>query len=172
MWLLAQLGPKGKAKVVSLLDSKEARTRLVAYRALRRTGQNMLAHAKKLVNDPDMHVRRDVALSLRHYRANDTAELFVELAKYGKNADKNYLEAIGLGAENKESEIWRALEKAMVSDGKWSPWFAKLTWRLWPEAAVPDLKARALDSSLSEKERLFAMESLFYIESSVLHVHP
>ncbi len=165
VWLLAQLGPKGRAKVVSLLGSDDAEVKVVAYRALRRTDENMLPHARKLASDKDAHVRRDVALSLRHYPADKTADVFLTLVQYCDPTDKNSIEAIGLGAENKETAIWKALKAALVKGDKWSPVFAKITWRLWTPAAVSDLKRRALDMSLSLQERGQAVESLAFIDS-------
>ena len=56
--------------------------------------------------------------------------------------------------------------KATMAPGDpatWSPAFAKLTWRLWPSDAVGDLTARAADSTLSSEARLFALESLAFI---------
>ena len=114
---------------------------------MRRSGASVVPYAAELADDPDVHVRRDVALGLRHYDAEETKDIFVSLAKKIDPTDKNSVEAIGLGAENKEDAIWLHLKEHLAIEGvsEWSPAFAKLTWRLWASAAVPDLKARALD---------------------------
>jgi len=62
IWLLAQMGPAGTAKVTSLLSSKDDEVRLVAYRALRRANHEVLAMAKRMAADPSAAVRREVAL--------------------------------------------------------------------------------------------------------------
>ena len=168
IWLLAQLGEKGKSAVVEMLDSSDPEVRLVAFRALRRSGANVVPYAAELADDPDVHVRRDVALGLRHYDAEETKDIFVSLAKKIDPTDKNSVEAIGLGAENKEDAIWLHLKEHLAIEGvsEWSPAFAKLTWRLWASAAVPDLKARALDETLMKEERLLAVESLAFVNSA------
>lgn len=165
VWLLPYLGEKGVEKCVSLLDSDDANTRIVAYRALRRAGQNMLPYAKKLAGDADAAIRRDVAISLRPYSAEETAEIFVTLAKACDVNDKNSVEAIGLGAAKKEDAIWKSLKAALATGGPeiWSDSFAKITWRLWPVSAVADLKARALSEKLSKEQRSLAVESLAFI---------
>lgn len=165
IWLLPYLGEKGSAKCESLLSSGNAETRMVAYRAMRRAGVNILPYAEKLASDPDAAVRRDVALSLRPYSAKETAGIFVALAKAYDGKDKNGVEAIGLGAAKKEDEIWKALNKALVTGGpeSWSDSFTKITWRLWPVSAVADLKARAMDEKLTKEQREFAVESLAFI---------
>jgi len=166
IWLLPHLGPKGEEACKALLGSKDTRDRLVAYRALKRAGVDILPSAEKLASDPSAAVRRDVALSLRGVPADKSAPILVTVAKGWDGKDKNYLESIGLAAENQESEVWTAL-KAALSPGapaSWNEAFAKLTWRLWPSAAIQDLKARALDSSVDEEARKLACESLSFID--------
>ena len=87
----------------TLLEHNDANVRLVAYRALRRVNVNILPYAKILANDANTAVRRDVALSLRNYSAEETGSIFVDLVNnMPKKYDKNYVEAIGLGATKKE----------------------------------------------------------------------
>jgi putative heme-binding domain-containing protein len=52
----------------------------------------------------------------------------------------------------------------MIDPLKWDERFAKLTWRLWPVAAIPDLVARASAPTLTREQRDFAVESLSFIE--------
>jgi len=165
IWLLPHLGAKGLAKCESLLKSENPDVRVVAYRALRRTDAKMLPYAKLLASDPNSAVRRDVALSLRHYSADETLPIFLTLAKSYDGMDKNSLESIGLGAENKEAAIWAGLKKALAPGAatSWSDSFSRLTWRLWPVAAVSDLKLRAQSKDLTQEQREFAVESLSFI---------
>jgi putative heme-binding domain-containing protein len=48
---------------------------------------------------------------------------------------------------------------------KWSDTFARLTWRLKPEAAIDSLKARAADGNLNEDQRKLALDSIAFIPS-------
>lgn len=167
IWLLPHLGQRGLDACVALLDHESPLARLTAYRALRRADHNILPHAGKMAADPDPGVRRDVALSLRDLPAAKTAPIFAKLAPQVNHEDKNAVEAIGLGAANQESEIWKAIKAAMKPGAphEWSDQFAKLTWRLWPAAAVKDLHARAKHSSLTPEQRAFAIESLAFIDN-------
>jgi putative membrane-bound dehydrogenase-like protein len=166
IWLLPHAGKKGMAKCIELLESPNADHRLVAYRALRRANVNVLAYAAKLAKDPSTAIRRDVALSLRHYNSKESVAIFVELVKAIKGYDKNYIEAIGLGAGNKENEIWQALKNKLAPNGPlvWSDAFARITWRLGPTDAIEALRLRASSDSLSKEQRLFAIESLAFIK--------
>ena len=166
IWLLPYLGQKGEDACKELLTSKDTRQRLVAYKALKRAGKDILPYAEKMASDPVPAIRRDVALSLRGQPADKSAPILITVAKGWDGKDKNYLESIGLAAENQESEVWTTMKAALSpGDSKtWTDAFAKLTWRLWPVAAIPDLKARALDSSLDDETRKFACESLSFID--------
>jgi putative heme-binding domain-containing protein len=102
---------------------------------------------------------------MRGLPAAKSAPILLTGAMGWDGKDKNYLESIGLGAENVENAVWQRMKISLAKKGpsKWTDDFAKLTWRLWPSDAVPDLKARALDASLTDDQRKFACESLSFI---------
>jgi putative membrane-bound dehydrogenase-like protein len=168
VWLLPHLGDDGIQACVEMLQDRDASKRILAYRALRRAGHDMVAHARGMSSDPSPQVRREIALSLRDIPAEKTADIFVELARRCDTSDKNSLEAIGLGAANQESVIWTAIREGL-SPGVPSDWpesFERLTWRLWGAAAIDDLKARAMDQTLSLSKRKFALESIAFIDDA------
>jgi putative heme-binding domain-containing protein len=167
VWLLAQMGDAGVAKVKPLLDSKDDTQRLVAYRALRRAGVEVLAQAKKMASDPSAAVRREVALTLRDVPLDQSRELLVEIARQFDGKDRAYLEAFGTGCEGREAEIYRALRTAMPAPAEqWPEALAWLAWRLHPPAAVADLRTRALSTTVSEPQRKLAMDALAFIPTS------
>jgi putative membrane-bound dehydrogenase-like protein len=165
IWLLADLGPDGVVRVVAELKSNDAQTRIAAFRALRRHGQQTLVHAAALANDPSPAVRREVALALRDVPYPDAAALLLTLAKGYDGKDRTYLEAWGIGCSGKEREIYAALSatQAETDPLKWSAAYAGLVWRLTPAAAVPQFAVRASAVSLDEKTRLAAVTALGFI---------
>jgi putative membrane-bound dehydrogenase-like protein len=168
VWLLPYLGGKGAQACVAMLGQRNPAQRVLAYRALRRAGHDMVAHARRMSADSSPQVRREIALSLRDIPAEKTADIFVELARRCDTGDKNSLEAIGLGAANQESVIWTAIRQGLKpgKPANWPESFARLTWRLWGAAAIDDLKARALDRSLPLEKRRFAVESIAFIDDA------
>ena len=126
----------------------------------------MLPYANKMAKDSDTGIRRDVALSLRSIPFEKSKDLFVGLAKGYDGKDKNYLEAIGLGAVGKENEVWKHLRNSLgfIDSSKWTDPFARITWRLWPSDAIADLVNRAQNSKLSIEQRKFAIESIAFID--------
>jgi len=166
IWLLPHLGEKGLAQAVGLLKSEDPAIVISAYRALRRADQDVLPYAPALAASKNSAIRREVALSLRGQPIAKTQEIFLTLAKAFDGTDKNEWEAIGLGAEKVENELWTYLREKMAAGtpSKWTPAFTRLTWRLWPSVAIDDLLARAGDMALSADERLFAVESIAFIQ--------
>ena len=111
-------------------------------------------------------MRRDVAISLHDVPLEKTADIFINLAEQWDGKDRTYLEAIGLGLVKQEAAFWKLLKQHQkVSSTNWSAEFARFTWRLHPEEALPLLAKRALDKSLNEKERRLAIDTIAFVRS-------
>ncbi|MFC5456917.1 PVC-type heme-binding CxxCH protein [Prosthecobacter fluviatilis] len=162
-WLLAQMGEEGVAQVKTWLDSKDEEQRMVAYRALRRAGVNVLGMAAKMVGDPSTAVRREVALTLREVPAKESLPLLVKLAQQFDGKDRAYLEALGLGAEGKEAELYAAVCKDKPA--AWTDAQAWIAWRLHPTSAAEAFKSRAQDGALSEEQRKLMLTGLAFVKS-------
>lgn len=165
VWLLAQLGKEGRSKIMPWLDAKDPTRRLVAFRALRAGGADVTEMPlSALAVDNNPAVRREVAVSLRDANPAKAVPMLVEIGRRCNGADRSYLEAFGLGCSRKEEAVWQAAKKAMATDGpmKWSDAFARITWRLHPNAAVEDVKTRALSAALNAAQRKLAMETLAF----------
>ena len=166
VWLLAQMGPAGVAKVKPLLESKDDTLRLVAYRALRRADQDVLAMANLMATDKSPAIRREVALTMRDVPLNKSRDILLTIAKGFDGTDRTYLEAFGEGCEGKERAIYAAVEQALGAPAeKWSDAFARIAWRLGSPDAVQDLKARALSPKVPEAQRKMAMDGLAFVKS-------
>jgi putative membrane-bound dehydrogenase-like protein len=165
IWLLAELGGDGFARVEKLLASPDEQVRVTAFRALRRHGQSTLAHAKKLAADASAAVRREVAVSLRDTAFADAKDILLALAKSHDGKDRTFLEAWGIGCSGKEAEVYAALAAGQRESDpvKWSAGYTQLVWRLTPALAVPQFTKRANAAALSEKDRLAAVTVLGFI---------
>jgi len=164
IWLMAQLGPKGRAEARKLLKSKDPQQRLVALRALRRAGVDPAELARQMAGDPSAAVRRDAALALRDVPAKRAVDTLVKLAKAFDGKDRHYLDAIGIGAWGKESALYKKLKQEFGADStRWSEAAAWLAWRLTPPEAVADYKARALAASVDAADRKRMMTALAFV---------
>ncbi len=166
IWLLAQMGQTGRDHITPLLESKDAGKRLVAYRALRHAGEDLLKLATKMVDDPVASVRREVALSLRNVPADKSLPLLVKIAKQYDGKDRAYLEAFGLGCEGKESAVYVELSKSMgTSSDLWTDAFAGIAWRLHPEESVAGIQAQIASTKTNPLQRKMLITALGFIPS-------
>ncbi len=166
VWILPHLGSKGVANCRAILTSASAEQRILAFRALRAAGHDMIDLAKILIKDPSPLVRREVAVALRDLDPKRKLPLVIRLFASVDGTDRHYIEACGLAAEDIEETVWKALNESQGKEPRqWDMAHTWITWRLMAEAAVPDLTIRATSEQLSHSERKFAMESLAFIGS-------
>lgn len=167
IFLLYQLGISGPRRAGDPESYSDPRLRVAAYRAARFAGGDFLALAVRLVGDKDPAVRREVALSMRDQSVEVARDILVEIGKSYDGKDRTYLEALGTGATGKESEIYQALKHTLTTEDptRWSPAFARITWRLHPHEAVEPLKIRALSASVPVEERKLATDALAFIQT-------
>jgi putative membrane-bound dehydrogenase-like protein len=164
VWLLAHMGEKASLRIRPWLESGDATKRLVAFRALRAAGGDILDLCNSMAADGSAAVRSEVAIAMRDLTFAQSGQILVELAKRYNGRDRSYLEAWGIGCTGKEAEVWAALKKAGNSPPaeEWSDAFAQATWRLRPVAAIEDVKTRALSAKLSAPQRKLAVDTLAF----------
>ena len=170
VWLLPLLCNEGLKIVNSILvDSPDAQKRLLAFRALRNAGQDIVPLVSKLsTQEPSAAVRREAALALLDVPADRKLPYLSSLMQQYEADDRTYLEACGIGAKGADTDqLWRDLKKsAPIEDPtKWSAAFARITWRIRPLAAIDDLLNRAKEKTLPLKTRLLAIETLAFYDN-------
>ncbi|MEZ5386488.1 MAG: NPCBM/NEW2 domain-containing protein [Prosthecobacter sp.] len=169
VWLLPFAGEEGVGMVKEMLASPQASERLLAYRVLRNAGYDFGTETMdRLVNDEEVAVRREVAVSLRFVDADRKLPWVVALFRQMPADDRMYLEACGLAAEGAESEVWEALRRELkdASPAAWSDAFAWATWRLQPPAAVLALVERVKNASLTADQRDRALATIAFTRSA------
>jgi putative membrane-bound dehydrogenase-like protein len=166
IWLMSQLGPKGKTEVEALLEHKDPQFRIAAFRALRHQNHNTLKHAAVLAKDSSSAVRREVALALRDVPLKDCKDLLLTIGEQYDGKDRWYVEALGLGCAKKEEAMWAAFQERIGKPAlEWDARFHMITWRLHPPQAVPQLKLRLMTASLPKEERNLSMTALAFTKT-------
>ena len=165
VFLLANLGPQGLAKVEAQLKNRDAQMRIAAFRALRRVNHKVLEHAKTLASDSSPAVRREAAIACRDASLDGARDILLAVAKGYDGKDKAYLEAWGTGCTGKEAEIYKALaaNPPDKDPAKWPASYANLIWRLTPAGAESAFAARAAAPSLPDRDRVAAITALGFI---------
>jgi len=170
IFLMAQLGEKGKNEVLGLLNDKNELRRIAAFRALKHSDVDILSIASHLVHDSSPFVRREVAVALRDLPYSQTRPLIIELIKQSDENDRWMLETLGTICEDHEDELYTDLKKIFNAENQnaseWNSRLAKLIWRLHPAVAVNDLKVRVQAASLTSKEKEEALTALAFIKTS------
>jgi putative membrane-bound dehydrogenase-like protein len=165
IWLLAQLGPEGKAVVRKLIDSKDASDRLTAFRALRAEDLHQ-PYLLKLSSDPDASIRREVGIALRDVPYDQARASLTQLIQRYDGTDPWLLEAIGTASEGKEEQVYGLVKTLHPGESTtWKASRALLTWRLHPLSAVQDLKLRAGSARVLPEERRRALTALAFISN-------
>jgi putative membrane-bound dehydrogenase-like protein len=169
VYLLSQLGNKGKSEVESLLTDPNEQIRLSAFKALRflYPKEKILPLAAKAIKDNSLMVKREVALSIQGLPLAQTKDIILDLIKNYNGKDSYMLNAIGLASVGKEDALYPAI-LASFSEGKtpdkWSPKLANLVWLLHPISSVNDLKSRINTFNLDLIERKKAITALAFIK--------
>ncbi|MEQ9437924.1 MAG: HEAT repeat domain-containing protein [Cyclobacteriaceae bacterium] len=169
VWLLSQLGEEGVAKVEGVLTGNDPQLRVTAFRALKQVKPDeWLGYAEQLVDDTSPAVRREVALALRDVPLADSQELLLSLIDGYDGEDEWSLEALGIGLDGKETDIYPLLLDHFNNPEpeQWSVKLANLVWRLHPETAVSALQMRAMSSELPEQQRQRALVAIAFIPTA------
>ena len=174
IWLLSQMGGKGKSAVEACLADPDELMRATAYRALRQVSADIFPYAQKSAIDPSPFVRREVAISLRDLPYEKTKPILLQLIKNYNGQDRWYLETLGANLEGHESDIYPEIIK-IWSGGKpapaWNRQMSSLAWRLHPAEAVNDLVARATNPALPKKDREAALTALAFVNNKMAADH-
>ncbi|MDP4624847.1 MAG: c-type cytochrome [Akkermansiaceae bacterium] len=169
IWLLPYMGEEGIQVLEGLLTHDDEKIRLAAFRAIRRSDGvvDAFSYAKQLANDESPAVRAEAAIEMRYRSYDEAQEVLLAVAKGYDGKDRSYLESLGLGAGKNTEALWQTLSTEMKpgASEEWSEAFARLTWRLMPEAAVPALAERAASEKLSNEARILALDSLAFINT-------
>ena len=141
IWVLAQLGEKGRARVQPYLQSKDEIEVVVAYRALRHSQPDrILEHGKSLAQSSFASVRREVAVSLKSIPYADTRDILAHLIAGFDGRNRFYLEALGVAFHGKEKQVYDELVAPLFPNpGKWGSKAKNLAWRLYTPDAIGDL---------------------------------
>ncbi|HEX5668148.1 MAG TPA: PVC-type heme-binding CxxCH protein, partial [Chitinophagaceae bacterium] len=164
VWLLSQLGEKGRSQVYALLDDKDEMVRAVAYKALLMSAHDTIQLAGKMAGDPSAFVRREVAASLRDTRG--AREIIQTLIRSYPAGDRWYLETLGAAMDNDADAYYIYAKNVFAKDKsplEWNREMAELAWRLHPLSALKDLEMRAGSSALDAKARTQALNAIAFI---------
>ena len=159
LWLLARLPGSGARHLAAASRDTDPNIRIVALRATRRIGADVMPLAEQLVRDPSPAVRREVALSIRHNESPRAAAIWTDLAAQYDGHDRWYLEALGIAADRQWDRFFsRWMEKN--ADAWNTPVGRDIVWRARSPLALPMLEQLATDAAVPFADRLRYVRAL------------
>ena len=161
LWLLGGIPGEGEASLRASLDDPDPHFRVLALRVMQLYHLDLQGAIRKLINDPSLQVRREIALVLSHLPAEESLDWIVELCRGFDGKDRWLLESLGIAGRGKEELLYPKLTTMYA--GQWNSQLAELLWEFRPTSALPDMVSILKDPNLPLKQRLEALRVLSYI---------
>lgn len=120
LWLLGKIPGKGGKYIGLAIAHTNPNIRIVGIRLSRQLADiNEIDVVKTLVGDPSAQVRRECLLALCNNNSSEVSSLWAELASQHDGRDRWYLEALGISARGRWTQMLDAwLKKAGPKPGQ------------------------------------------------------
>lgn len=115
LWLLA-LSSNGKQFVQNALKDPDSDIRVTALRAARQIKMDMVALSEQMLDDSSPAVLRELCIAMLFEPDQSAVPVLVKLADKWDGKDRWYLEAFGIGATGRESQVLEAWTKDHKND--------------------------------------------------------
>jgi putative membrane-bound dehydrogenase-like protein len=145
------------------VEDNDADIRITALRIAREIkGVDLLSMVKKLAHDPSPQVRRECAIALHVIKADLAAPVWAELAAQHTAGDRWELEALGIGARDKDDACFDAWMQKINNN-----WITaagrEIVWRLRTAKTAPLLTQIILDKSTPPEQLWSYFRALDFI---------
>lgn len=154
LWILGKNFDQGGDFLGKSAQDQDPDIRITAIRLARQIKTPRLNEILgNLSLDPDIQVRREVAIAIRDSNIPDKAKIWVNLARQHTGNDRWYLEALGIGAH----ENWDTFFKAWLDVTEYplaTPGSRDIVWRARTALAAPLQASLAGDATVPIKSRL------------------
>jgi putative membrane-bound dehydrogenase-like protein len=101
LWLLGQIPGREATYITRAIGDYHAEVRVVGLRLTDLLKRDVVGLIQQLADDPSPRVRAEAAVLLRHHSSPRAAEVWAALAAKHNGKDRWYLEALGIGADQK-----------------------------------------------------------------------
>jgi putative membrane-bound dehydrogenase-like protein len=153
-WILSKMVPANDPIWERAASHADPRIRTTTLRAARQVQRDNGKLWLRLAEDPDAHVRREVAISLFDQKGPDVTAAFVKLANSYPAGDRWYLEALGIAAANNWDDLFLAWADAATPEQIDAQTGRDIVWRARSARSVPYLAKLASDETVPLKDRL------------------
>jgi len=165
LWLLPTYANDKARDTIAMTATSDPNPerRLVAFRALRAAGHDVLELASELCRDEAPFVRAAVATAMRDAPAAQAVPILVAIGERFDGEDRSYLDAFGIGCTGKQSQVYAQLFADTDDATKWTQAQEWLAWRLGAPESAAALAGRARCGELSAEQRDRALTALAFV---------
>ena len=150
-WCLGKMPGAGKMVIDKICKDLDSDLRIVAIRLARQLNSDVVNLITMLSNDKSPQVRRECAIALRELDVKEVPKIWAKLALQHDGKDRWYLEALGIAAEGKWDECFKAW---IGSGGQWNTKAGKdIVWRSRSKMAPELLVKIVKDPGTKEEEK-------------------
>jgi putative membrane-bound dehydrogenase-like protein len=162
LWLLTKIEGKGRQYVEAAIKDKDADIRITGLRAARQLKDDVIPVVRQLAHDENPQVRRECAIALHYNKSSEMPELWAELAAQHDGKDRWYVEALGIGAADRDVECLAAYMNKVPDAWNTTPG-RDVIWRNRAPQAAGLLAKIILDPATSDDERPRFIRALDFI---------
>lgn len=168
VYLLAQLGLKGRQVVEELLTNPavEPRLRVAAFKALRLQydAEKTRALCRKVLPVADAALHHEIAVAAAGFALPDRQEILLQIVEKYNGSDPWLLNAIGICAGNDAETLWPEILSRIKTSPAWQRAGLALAWRLHPVSAVGFLSDLAQKQELPTADWRKAITGLAFVQ--------
>ena len=155
LWALVNIDKTNTTYLEKAFRDANPEIRITALRAVvQNRSQDLVKYISLLINDSDMHVRRECVLAIHGSKLPGVSSLWARLAQQYDGKDRWYLEALGIGAEGQWDSFFKAWEAVAGPNPIQSQAGKDIVWRSRSKESVTLLASLASDPSVDLKSRL------------------
>ena len=165
LWLLGKIDGRGKEYVQSALQDSNPDIRVTGIRLAKHLGMTPSVACAKAARDKSPAVRRELAVALRFDKSDSMPAVWAELAEKHDGKDRWYLEALGIGSDERPSDCYDAWIKRVSN---WdTPAGRDIVWRVRAPKAAEAIVQIISDPKLTLNQTNRYFRSLEYHDAEV-----
>ncbi|WP_158856047.1 PVC-type heme-binding CxxCH protein [Lunatibacter salilacus] len=167
VFLLAALGEDGRKYILPLLKDPDPEIAVATFRALHQNDRMPIRELAKIGSVSEHPaVRREVALALKDLPLTESLPLFQKLLEGYDGKDPWYLNALGIGLQGKESEIYSHLltHYGHPDPEQWPDALGNLIFELHPALALDAINERIHSPKVGKQQKDKALTTLAFMD--------
>ena len=173
LWLLGKIDGRGKHYVEKAVNDPNPNIRITAIRLAKQIGLSPSQVCVELASDPSAAVRRELAVALKFDDSESMPAVWAQLAEQHDGDDRWYLEALGIGSDERANECYEAWLR-LVNGNYNTPSGRDIVFRVRADKAANHLVAIIGDSGseLKQTDRYFRALEYHKVETRTAAMQP